>query len=150
MGEKEDDDDPFSAAIKEEAEEKKDPEEPTRADVQASLLLGDEILREMDAQTARLQRILRVTEELKDLADQCLDELAEQKERLLAINRKLKDLDASVDEAQGLMTRIRLSMAANRCCWAIGISIISVICLIIVIVSIIAALCAGRWIDICK
>ena len=99
------DDDPFSAAIKEEAEEKKDPEEPTKvwrcihhspdysvaethpstrecqqsshphcilmrhlsirqpstharthavmqADVQASLLLGDEILREMDAQTA--------------------------------------------------------------------------------------------------
>ena len=36
------------------------------------------------------------------LADQCLDELAEQKERLLAINRKLKDLDASVDEAQGV------------------------------------------------
>ena len=47
------------------------------------------------------------------LADHCLEELADQKERLLAINRKLRDMDVSIEEAQN----VRYSNAVeNRVC----------------------------------
>merc|ERR1739848_105302 len=123
------DDDPF--APDDEQKENPNNEEPTKADVQASLALGDDILRQMDAQTERLKRILQVTEELKDLADHCLDELAVQKERLMAINKRLQRMDTSVEEAKGIMNKLRVNMALNRKCWVIGITGISILCVII-------------------
>ena len=97
---------------------------PNQEGIAASLQMADDIKATMDKDIERLADILRISEELKDLADHCLDELQHQRERLMAINAKLKAIDKKVEQGEGILERIKVNMAANRCCWAVGCTII--------------------------
>eukprot|EP00750_Incisomonas_marina_P006603 INCI14690.1.p2 GENE.INCI14690.1~~INCI14690.1.p2 ORF type:complete len:254 (+),score=67.95 INCI14690.1:294-1055(+) len=112
-------------------------DKPNAEGIAASLQMADDIKATMDKDIERLADILRISEELKDLADHCLEELQHQRERLMAINAKLKAIDKKVERAEGILERIKVNMAANKCCWAIGCSVIW----LLVIIVVVGALC---------
>jgi hypothetical protein len=110
---------------------------PTEKGIAASLTMAEDIKATMDKDIERLADILRITEDLKDMADHCLTELQGQRERLLAINAKLKKIEKSVERAEGVLEKIKVSMAANKCCWAVGCTIIWLLVIIIIVVSVV-------------
>jgi hypothetical protein len=109
---------------------------PNAQGIAASLQMADDIKATMDKDIARLADILRISEELKDLADHCLEELQGQRERLLMINAKLKAIDKKLDTAVDIMGRVKANMVANKCCWAVGCTIIWVLVIICVAVGV--------------
>ena len=116
-------------------------DKPNAEGIAASLQMADDIKATMDKDIERLADILRISEELKDLADHCLEELQHQRERLMAINAKLKAIDKKVERAEGILERIKVNMAANKCCWAIGCSVIW----LLVIIVVVGALCGSTF-----
>lgn len=109
---------------------------PNAQGIAASLQMADDIKSTMDKDIERLADILRISEELKDLADHCLEELQGQRERLMIINAKLKAIDKKLDTSEGIMGRVRANMVANKCCWAIGCTVIWVLVIIVVAVGV--------------
>jgi hypothetical protein len=109
---------------------------PNAEGIAASLQMANNIKSQIDKDITRLANILRVSEELKDLADHCLEELQGQRERLMIINAKLKAIDKKVEHAEGVMDRIKVNMAANKCCWAVGCTIIWALLIIVIAVGV--------------
>lgn len=109
---------------------------PNAEGIAASLQMADDIKATMDKDIERLADILRISEELKDLADHCLEELQHQRERLMAINAKLKAIDKQIHRAEGVLERIKVNMAANKCCWAVGCTIIWVLVILTVVLGV--------------
>lgn len=110
-----------------------DDDEPHQEGIEKSLQMSDDIKATIDKDIARLADILAITEELKELADHCLEELEAQRERLLMINAKLKAIDKSVAAAEGVLDRIKRNMHMNKCCCAIGWTVIILLVIVLVV-----------------
>lgn len=132
------------------ASDDEDNDNPNAQGIAASLQMADDIKATLDKDIARLADILNVTEELKYLANQCLEELQTQRERLMAINAKLKAIDKQIEKAESVMEKIKMNMAANKCCWGVGCAIIWIIVAGIIAVAVVCTqgLCGSAISDL--
>ncbi len=123
-------------AFNSDAEDEDGNDAPNAEGIAASLQMASNIKAQIDKDIQRLANILRVSEELKDLADHCLEELQGQRERLMIINAKLKAIDKKVEQAEGVLERIKVNMVANKCCWAVGCTVIWALLIIVIAVGV--------------